>query len=111
MCWTCSNLAVMGEPVIVAAVRTPIGKRGGWLSGLHAAELLGAAQGGLIGRAGIDPAAVEQVIGGGGAPAGGARHNNPPPPRRPARPPPPPPAPTAGAPAGRAPHPPPPHPR
>src|SRR3989442_11887356 len=54
----------MGTPVIVDAVRTPIGKRGGWLSGLHAAELLGAAQRGLIGRAGIDPAAVEQVIGG-----------------------------------------------
>ena len=34
----------MGTPVIVEAVRTPIGKRGGWLAGLHAAELLGAAQ-------------------------------------------------------------------
>lgn len=50
--------------MIVAAVRTPIGKRGGWLSGLHAAELLGAAQRGLVERAGIDPATVEQVIGG-----------------------------------------------
>ncbi|MFL6144822.1 MAG: steroid 3-ketoacyl-CoA thiolase [Labedaea sp.] len=54
----------MGEPVIVAAVRTPIGKRGGWLAGRHAAELLGAAQRGLVERAGIDPGAVEQVIGG-----------------------------------------------
>ncbi|MBB4684841.1 steroid 3-ketoacyl-CoA thiolase [Amycolatopsis jiangsuensis] len=54
----------MGEPVIVEAVRTPIGKRGGWLSGLHAAELLGAAQRALLDRAGIDPAEVEQVIGG-----------------------------------------------
>ncbi|GAA3530963.1 steroid 3-ketoacyl-CoA thiolase [Amycolatopsis ultiminotia] len=54
----------MGEPVIVAAARTPIGKRGGWLSGLHAAELLGAAQRGLLDRAGLDPAEVEQVIGG-----------------------------------------------
>jgi acetyl-CoA C-acetyltransferase len=54
----------MGEPVIVAAARTPIGKRGGWLSGLHAAELLGAAQRGVVERAGIDPALVEQVIGG-----------------------------------------------
>ena len=34
----------MGTPVIVEAVRTPIGKRGGWLAGLHAAELLGGAQ-------------------------------------------------------------------
>ena len=54
----------MGEAVIVAAVRTPIGKRGGWLSGLHAAELLGAALRGLVRRSGIDPTEVEQVIGG-----------------------------------------------
>ncbi|MDT7726830.1 MAG: acetyl-CoA C-acetyltransferase [Actinomycetota bacterium] len=54
----------MGRPVIVEAVRTPIGKRNGWLSGLHAAELLGAAQRGLLDRAGLDPALVEQVIGG-----------------------------------------------
>jgi acetyl-CoA C-acetyltransferase len=54
----------MGEPVIVEAVRTPIGKRGGWLAGLHAAELLGAAQSALLERAGLDPALVEQVIGG-----------------------------------------------
>jgi acetyl-CoA C-acetyltransferase len=50
--------------VIVAAVRTPIGKRNGWLSGLHAAEVLGAAQRGVLERAGIDPALVEQVAGG-----------------------------------------------
>ncbi|WP_440713404.1 steroid 3-ketoacyl-CoA thiolase [Gordonia sp. FQ] len=54
----------MGDPVIVEAARTPIGKRNGWLSGLHAAEILGAAQVGVIERAGIDPALVEQVIGG-----------------------------------------------
>ena len=54
----------MGEPVIIEAVRTPIGKRNGWLSGLHAAELLGAAQEALLTRAGIDPSAVEQVVGG-----------------------------------------------
>ncbi|MGV9825801.1 MULTISPECIES: steroid 3-ketoacyl-CoA thiolase [unclassified Gordonia (in: high G+C Gram-positive bacteria)] len=54
----------MGEPVIVEAVRTPIGKRNGWLSGLHAEELLGLAQRGLIEQAGIDPALVEQAIGG-----------------------------------------------
>lgn len=54
----------MGVPVIVEAVRTPIGKRGGWLSGLHAEELLGATQRGLIERAGIDAALVEQAIGG-----------------------------------------------
>jgi acetyl-CoA C-acetyltransferase len=54
----------VGKPVIVSAVRTPIGKRGGWLSGLHPAELLGAAQRAAVDRAGIDPAEVEQVIGG-----------------------------------------------
>ena len=54
----------MGTPVIVEAVRTPIGRRGGWLSGLHPAELLGVAQAALVARAGLDPAAVEQVAGG-----------------------------------------------
>src|SRR5215472_12905210 len=32
----------MGEPVIVEAVRTPIGRRNGWLSGLHPTKLLAA---------------------------------------------------------------------
>jgi acetyl-CoA C-acetyltransferase len=54
----------MGTAVIVEAVRTPVGKRGGALSGLHAAEILGAAQAALLDRAGIDPAVVEQVAGG-----------------------------------------------
>ncbi|ANY26244.1 MULTISPECIES: steroid 3-ketoacyl-CoA thiolase [Gordonia] len=54
----------MGVPVIVEAARTPIGKRGGWLSGLHAEELLGMTQRGVLDKAGIDPALVEQVIGG-----------------------------------------------
>jgi acetyl-CoA C-acetyltransferase len=54
----------MGTAVIVEAVRTPIGKRNGSLSGMHAAEVLGAAQRGIIERAGIDPALVEQVAGG-----------------------------------------------
>ncbi len=65
----------MGTPVIVEAVRTPIGKRGGWLSGLHAAEILGAAQKGIVDRAGIDPTLVEQVIGGCVTQAG-AQSNN-----------------------------------
>jgi acetyl-CoA C-acetyltransferase len=54
----------MAQPVIVEAVRTPIGKRNGWLSGYHAAILLGKAQVELVKRAGIDPGAVEQVVGG-----------------------------------------------
>jgi len=54
----------MGTAVIVEAVRTPIGRRGGVLAGLHAAEVLGAAQVALLDRAGLDPAAAEQVAGG-----------------------------------------------
>ena len=54
----------MAQPVIVEAVRTPIGKRNGWLSGFHAAELLGTAQVELVKKAGIDPGSVEQIVGG-----------------------------------------------
>lgn len=44
----------MAEAVIVDAVRTPVGKRRGALSGLHPARLLGLAQRGLLDRAGVD---------------------------------------------------------
>jgi acetyl-CoA C-acetyltransferase len=54
----------VGTAVIVEAVRTPIGRRGGTLAGLHAAEVLGAAQTALVDRAGLDPGSVEQVAGG-----------------------------------------------
>ena len=54
----------MGTAVIVEAARTPIGRRGGALAGLHAAELLGGIQVALLDRAGLAPAAVEQVAGG-----------------------------------------------
>ena len=54
----------MGTAVIVEAARTPIGKRGGVLSGVHAAEILGGVQTALIDRAGIAAAEVEQVAGG-----------------------------------------------
>ena len=54
----------MGNPVIVEATRSPIGKRNGWLSGLHATELLGAVQKALVDKAGIEAGDVEQVIGG-----------------------------------------------
>jgi acetyl-CoA C-acetyltransferase len=54
----------VGNAVIVEAVRTPIGKRGGVLAGLHAAEILGCAQRAVVDRAGIDPGEVEQVVGG-----------------------------------------------
>jgi acetyl-CoA C-acetyltransferase len=54
----------MGEAFIVGAARSPLGKRKGELAGMHPTELLGAVQRGLIERVGIDPAAVDQVIGG-----------------------------------------------
>ncbi|WP_440069289.1 steroid 3-ketoacyl-CoA thiolase [Streptosporangium sp. OZ121] len=50
--------------VIVEAVRTPIGRRNGWLAGLKPQAVLAAALNGLIGRSGIDPAAVKQVFAG-----------------------------------------------
>ena len=52
------------DVVIVDAVRTPIGRRGGGLSSMHPAELLGVAQKAIVERSGIDPAAIEQVVGG-----------------------------------------------
>lgn len=52
------------KPVIVEAVRTPIGKRNGTMSGFHATELLGLSYKGLIEKSGIDPRDIEQVIGG-----------------------------------------------
>jgi acetyl-CoA C-acetyltransferase len=54
----------MRDVVIVEAVRSPIGRRRGGLSGLHPADLLGAVQREALRRAGIDPAAVGQVVGG-----------------------------------------------
>ena len=54
----------MGKPVIVEAVRTPIGRRNGWLAGLHATELLAAVQVEVVKRAGIEASAVEQIVGG-----------------------------------------------
>ena len=54
----------MREVVIVEAARTPLGKRNGQLAAAHATEMLGAVQGAVIERAGIDPKDVGQVIGG-----------------------------------------------
>ena len=52
------------EPVIIEAVRTPIGRRNGWLAGVHPTRLLGLALQAVIARAGIEPQAVDQVVGG-----------------------------------------------
>jgi acetyl-CoA C-acetyltransferase len=54
----------MREVVIVEAVRSPIGRRGGGLSTMHSAELLAEVQKAAIERSGIDPAEVGQVVGG-----------------------------------------------
>ncbi|MBB2913986.1 acetyl-CoA C-acetyltransferase [Streptosporangium becharense] len=50
--------------VIVEAVRTPIGRRNGRLAGLKPQAVLAAALRGLVSRAAIDPAAVDQVFAG-----------------------------------------------
>ena len=50
--------------VVAAAVRTAVGRRNGAYAGVHPARLLGAAQRSVLDGAGVDPAAVGQVIGG-----------------------------------------------
>lgn len=52
----------MRDAVIVGAVRTPIGKRGGGLSGVHPADLSALVLNGLVERAGLDPVLVDDVI-------------------------------------------------
>ncbi|HET9771256.1 MAG TPA: steroid 3-ketoacyl-CoA thiolase, partial [Acidimicrobiia bacterium] len=54
----------MREVVIVEAVRTPMGRRNGGLSTMHALDLLGAVQRDLFIRTGVDPLEVGQVVGG-----------------------------------------------
>jgi acetyl-CoA C-acetyltransferase len=54
----------MAEVFIVEAVRSPLGRRGGGLSTLHAADLLGNVMKAAITRAGIEAREVGQVIGG-----------------------------------------------
>ncbi|MFN8641151.1 MAG: steroid 3-ketoacyl-CoA thiolase [Candidatus Binatia bacterium] len=54
----------MREVMIVEAVRTPIGRRNGGLSGLHPADLLGAAQRAAVERSRVDPGAIGQIVGG-----------------------------------------------
>jgi len=54
----------MTNVVIVDAVRSPIGKRGGGLSTLHPAQLLANVQKAVIDRTGIDPNEIGQVVGG-----------------------------------------------
>ncbi len=50
------------DAVIVEAVRTPVGKRNGGLSGVHPVSLSAHVLRSLAGRSGIDPAVVDDVI-------------------------------------------------
>jgi acetyl-CoA C-acetyltransferase len=52
----------MTEAYIVDAVRTPVGKRGGALAGVHSADLAAHSLTALVERTGIDPGAVDDVI-------------------------------------------------
>ncbi|HEY0903144.1 MAG TPA: acetyl-CoA C-acetyltransferase [Marmoricola sp.] len=52
----------MPEAYIVDAVRTPVGKRGGALAGVHSADLAAHSIGALVRRTGVDPGAVDDVI-------------------------------------------------
>ena len=52
----------MRDAVICAAVRTPVGKRGGGLSGVHPADLSAAVLTALAERSGLDPAVVDDVF-------------------------------------------------
>src|SRR5919202_938325 len=52
----------MPEAVIVEAVRSPIGKRNGSLSGIHPVDLLATVLQSLVERAGVDPGQIEDNI-------------------------------------------------
>jgi acetyl-CoA C-acetyltransferase len=52
----------MAQAYIVDALRTPVTRRGGALSGVHPADLGGHTLKALIERSGIDPGAVDDVI-------------------------------------------------
>lgn len=52
----------MSEALVVAAVRTPVGKRGGSLSSVHPADLSAHVLESLVERTGIDPATVDDVV-------------------------------------------------
>src|SRR5256886_6318586 len=52
----------MREAVIVEAVRSPIGKRNGSLSGIHPVDLLATVLQEAVTRAGVDPGLIEDNI-------------------------------------------------
>lgn len=52
----------MPEAFIIDAVRTPVGRRGGSLAGMHSADLGAHSLAALMTRTGVDPSAVDDVI-------------------------------------------------
>ncbi len=52
----------MPEAYIVDAIRTPVGKKNGGLSGVHTADLGAHILNALVDHSGIDPSAVEDVV-------------------------------------------------
>ena len=52
----------MSEAYIVDAVRSPVGRRGGGLAGVHPADLGAHSIRALVERTGIDPSAVDDVV-------------------------------------------------
>jgi acetyl-CoA C-acetyltransferase len=52
----------VAQAYIVDAVRTPVGKRGGGLAGAHPADLGAHVISALLGRTGVDPLAVDDVV-------------------------------------------------
>jgi acetyl-CoA acyltransferase len=52
----------MRDAVICAAVRTPVGRRGGGLSGVHAVDLAATVLTALVERTGLDPVVVDDVF-------------------------------------------------
>jgi acetyl-CoA acyltransferase len=52
----------MRDAVIVEAVRTPVGRRGGGLSGVHPVHLSALVLEALAARTGVDPALVDDVV-------------------------------------------------
>jgi acetyl-CoA acyltransferase len=52
----------MRDAVIVEAVRTPLGKKGGALAGVHPADLSAHVLRALADRSGVDPALVDDVV-------------------------------------------------
>jgi acetyl-CoA acyltransferase len=52
----------MRDAVVVAAVRTPVGRRGGVLSGVHPVDLSAVVLRAIVDRTGLDPVMVDDVI-------------------------------------------------